>query len=225
MCGRYSFTKVPAEDRTVRPDGQPETLKARYNIAPTQYNPIIPAHDSSKVHYYRWGLVPHWAKDPAIGYKMINARAESLDQKPAFRNLIARNRCLVLADGFYEWQKRPEGKQPMRICLKDEDRMYFAGLHDLWIGPEGQQIHSYTIITTEPNELMLDIHDRMPVIFSPTAARQWIAPTLPKQEVLRMLLPYPAAEMVAYPVSPRIGKVQNDQPDLIDPYQPPPSLF
>ncbi|MEL6653728.1 MAG: SOS response-associated peptidase, partial [Bacteroidota bacterium] len=160
-----------------------------------------------------------------IGYKMINARSETLHEKSAFKRPFQKQRCLVPADGFYEWKRSPEGKQPYRITLQDETLFYFAGLFDSWRSPEGQTIYSYTIVTTEPNELMLDIHDRMPVILDAGSAERWLSQQESAGELRELFVPFPAERMKAYPVSPLVGNVRNESSRLIDPYEPPPTLF
>lgn len=225
MCGRYSLTKPPEESVVIFTDGAPVSLLPRYNVAPSQWMPVIPMQDPKHVYYYRWGLIPHWAKEEKIGFKMLNARAETLLEKPAFRGPMRTQRCLVPADGFYEWKQTEGGKQPYRIILREKDLFYFAGLYDSWQGPNGKLIGSYTIITTEPNELMIDIHDRMPVILPKEMTRRWLDPDEKPEYLHAALQPYSAAAMRAYPVSPAVGNVRNDTASLIEPYAPPPSLF
>ena len=166
MCGRYSFAQNPDPAVIVQPEGVEMVWEPRYNLAPTQYAPVIPQGDPKRIHLMRWGLVPYWAKDSSIGFKMINARSETITEKPAFRDPVKRSRCLVLADGFYEWKKTANGKQPYRIVLETEKPFYMAGISDQWLSPEGKKIQTFSIITTGPNELMKDIHNRMPVIFN-----------------------------------------------------------
>jgi putative SOS response-associated peptidase YedK len=214
MCGRYSFTTPPDAQLALFPDGE-IPLMPRYNVAPTQYMPIVPQFDPRRVYYYRWGLIPFWAKDPKIGATMINARAETLAEKPAFRNLIAHNRCLVPADGFFEWKKEGKGKQAFRIVCTHRSVFHMAGLFSKWKSPSGQEIHSFTVITVAPNSLMGTIHDRMPAILSPKAEELWLSSDLTQAEALALLTPYPAEQMEAYPVSDRVGSVRFDDPDLL----------
>ena len=178
-------------------------LKPRFNIAPTQQIAAIkldPETGTRKLFMYRWGLIPSWADDPAIGNRMINARAESVAMKPAFRNAFNKGRCLIIADGFYEWQKIGLAKQPFFVRLKDDEPFAFAGLSERW-HRASRIIDSATIITTEPNELMAGIHDRMPVILSPEDYDLWLETDFHGQgKLLEMLKPYPAEEMEAYPV-------------------------
>ena len=166
MCGRYTVSN-PGEilPELLGHDDAPE-MAARYNVAPTQEAPVIVAGEdgSRRVAEMRWGLVPYWTKDPAIGNRAINARSESVADKPVFRDSFKRRRCLVAADGFYEWQKRSGGKQPFLLRLEGGAPFGFAGLWDRWHGPRGRVLESFTILTTEPNELVAPIHDRMPVV-------------------------------------------------------------
>jgi putative SOS response-associated peptidase YedK len=166
---------------------------------------------------YRWGLIPHWAKDMKIGYRMINARSETLAEKNSFKNPLQRSRCLVLADGFYEWKKEDGEKQPYRITLGQGGIMTLAGLYDQWRSPEGEMIYSFTIITTAPNSLMVPIHDRMPAILDTVNAERWLQPDLPQIEALNLLKPFDAEQMKAYPVNKAVGNVRNNDPSLILP--------
>lgn len=217
MCGRYSFTQKPNPDQVILAPDQDHVLRPRYNLAPSQLGPIISQQEPAYIQYFRWGLVPHWAKDIKIGYKLINARAETLLDKPSFRQAARRSRCLVLADGFYEWKKVQGGKQPIRFVMQDDKPFYFAGLTEKWITPEGHPLYSFTIITTEPNELVANVHDRMPVILPKTAALDWINSALAAEELHASLRPYPAERMKAYPVSKAVGNVRNDFAELIEP--------
>ncbi|MEO0584916.1 MAG: SOS response-associated peptidase [Bacteroidota bacterium] len=217
MCGRYTFTKVPDESLVVQPGQTAIPLSPRYNIAPSQMCAVIPQHDAMHIHYYRWGLIPHWAKDMRIGYKMINARSETLLEKASFKGPVRKARCVVLADGFYEWKKLPSGKQPYRIMMEDERAFVFAGLYARWRSPEGPDIWSFSIITTEPNELTMDIHDRMPVILDQPQQERWLNAGESAEDLLEILRPYPAEKMKAYPVSSAVGNVRNDYEELILP--------
>lgn len=217
MCGRYTFTQLP-ENETVNPDGvDTGWLRPRYNVAPTNYCPVFPAQDPERAYLYRWGLIPHWAQDEKIGYRMINARSETVHEKPAFRTALAHGRCLVWADGFYEWQKRGKAKQPFRITLASGAPFLMAGLSARWQAPDGQVIHSFTILTTTPNALMADLHDRMPVILSAQGARQWLDPQLDPERWPDLFRPFPAEAMRAYPVGAAVGNVRHDDPTLIEP--------
>jgi len=164
----------------------------------------------------RWGLVPSWAKDDKIGSKMINARAETLLERASFKTLVGRKRAIIPADGFYEWKKSGNSKQPMRITLKEDALFSMAGLYDTWQTPDGSKLSTCTIITTSPNSLMADIHDRMPVILHPEDEAFWLDRSNSDTKALTALLkPYPADKMRAYPVSPIVGNVKNDSEECI----------
>ncbi|MEZ4826321.1 MAG: SOS response-associated peptidase [Bacteroidia bacterium] len=225
MCGRYTFTRALNPEEIVYPEGVVADSRPRYNIAPTQYAPVLAMSDTMHTSYFRWGLIPYWAKDISIGVRTINARAETLLEKPAFREPVRRNRCLVYADGFYEWKKTGAGKQPHFITLRDETPFYFAGIADEWLSPEGKRIPSFSIITTTPNELMADIHDRMPVILTGDSVARWMDPRATAGEAIAVLKPYESKRMKAYPVSPQVGNVRADFPGLTEPWSPPPQLF
>lgn len=213
MCGR--FTLIDIDDIRERFKTEPIDLKPNYNVAPTQNIPVILNHQLSM---FRWGLIPFWAKNPSIGHKMINARAETVDEKPSFKHSLQRKRCLILADGFYEWKKEGSSKRPYRITLKNKELFGFAGLWDTWKSPAGDIVKSCTIITTRPNELMEGIHDRMPVILSRNAERVWLDQSIVDSVSLKSLLvPYPAELMVAYEVSEFVNSVKNNGPECLDP--------
>lgn len=192
----------------------------RYNIAPGQMIPaVIASREGRKLGPLRWGLVPRWAKNDKIGYMMINARADSLPVKPAFAKPLVSKRCVIPADGFYEWRK--QDKQPFRITMRDQSLFSLAALYDTWIMPNGEKLGTCTIITTEPNELMSRIHERMPAILPPEHMDIWLNPRVADPaELLPLLRPYDAERMTAYPVSPIVGNVKNDVPACIEPYSP-----
>lgn len=168
------------------------------------------------VKLMQWGLVPSWAKDPAIGDWMINARAETLTEKPSFKRLVGKKRCLVLTDGFYEWRKEGKRKIPMRFVLKSREPFAFAGLWDSWRKPEGDELQSYTIITTQANELLKPVHDRMPVILDSLAQKTWLDPEVTEPRVLTVLLQsFPSELMEAYDVSTLVNSPTNDRPECI----------
>jgi putative SOS response-associated peptidase YedK len=166
----------------------------------------------------RWGLIPYWAKDIKIGFSTINAMAETVDKKPVFREAFARRRCLVPVDNFYEWQKTGKETQPYAIALADRSIMALAGLWETWRAPAGETIRSFTIVTTEPNEQCARLHNRMPVVLDPASWPLWLGeePARPA-ELKAMLVPYPAAGMIVWPVSKRVGNVKNNDPSLIEP--------
>jgi len=218
MCGR--FTLIRLADFTdlfpwiVSPEAAPG---ARYNIAPGQAVAAVANHERPKVEFYQWGLIPSWAKDPSIGQRMINARAETLAQKPAFRTALRRRRCLIPADGFYEWRRNRDGsKAPVYIRMASGRPFGFAGLWDEWHGPDGSVAPSCTIITTTPNELVRGIHDRMPVILMEDVYRQWLEPgEKAAEEMAGLLLPYPAGQMTAVEVSRAVNNPKNDSAECI----------
>lgn len=217
MCGRFTIFADPdrlAErfQAALPADG----LQPRYNAAPTQYLPVILNDGPPAIQLLQWGLVPFWAKDPSIGSRMINARAETLAEKPAFRAALKKRRCLVLADGFYEWQKTPTGKQPMRITLDSGEPFAMAGLWETWDAPDGSLLRTFTIVTGEPNELVAAIHNRMPTILLPEHEALWLDNAAEPAIWLDILRPYPAERMAAYPVSRRVNHVANDDPGLVE---------
>jgi len=219
MCGRYSLFADPLMFMSeFEIDQLPFDWNPRYNIAPGQMIPVIISDgEKRRAGQLRWGLVPSWANDEKIGYSMINARAETLTEKPAFRNLIVRKRCIIPADGFYEWKQMVKGKQPMRITMKEGHLFAFAGLYDTWLRPNGEKLSTCTIITTKPNELVADIHDRMPAILRREDISLWLNRERFDPDLLQSLLvPYEAEAMRAYPVSPIVGNAKNDVPACIE---------
>ncbi len=217
MCGRYTL-KTPVDNlaKQFEVEEYPSSLTPSYNIAPTQSVATVLVEDGKrKLEMLHWGLIPSWADDPTIGNRMINARAETVATKPSYRSAFKNRRCLILADGFYEWQKTSDGKQPYYIHMEDGSPFAFAGLWESW--HNGTEIRSSTIITTEPNELVGDIHNRMPVILHPEDYEMWLDPDFDEKEPLTTLLkPYPASEMEAYPVSRTVNKPSNDYPEVIE---------
>jgi putative SOS response-associated peptidase YedK len=228
MCGRFTLS-TPAE-RLAELFGLDEvpSLAPRYNIAPSQGAPAVRLTAEGKRHLelLHWGLVPSWAKELSVGYRMINARAETAAEKPAFRKAMRERRCLVLADGFYEWQKRGRGrKQPWYIALKDRRPFAFAGLWERWHPPAAEGateaapvLQSCTLLTTQPNALVAELHDRMPVILQPGDYDAWLDPAERDPEKLKPLLrAFPAEEMVAFEVSSRVSSPVNDDPGCCAP--------
>ena len=219
MCGRYSFI-APAPTIEQRFDARfTEPTPPNYNAAPSQRLPIITNAAPDQIQLLSWGLVPAWSRDPAGGPKPINARAETLADKPSFRMLLARRRCLVLADGFYEWQATPAGKVPHRILLRDEQPFAFAGLWDEWVDRATGELHpTFTIITTEPNELMAGIHNRMPVILPTRAAElAWLADNHRLPDYQQLLQPHDAATMREYIVGKRVNSPANNDAEVLAP--------
>ena len=219
MCGRYVVT-TPGEvlAELFELDEKPH-LVPRWNVAPTQEVAIVRARPEGgrELAMARWGLVPFWAKDRAIGNRLINARAESLAEKPAYRDSFKKRRCLVVADGFYEWQKVDGRKQPWLLRLRDGGPFGFAGLWSLWRDKaSGEELESCTIVTTSPNELAAPIHDRMPVILPRERHAEWLDPAAEPSSLAALLEPFPAAEMEAYPVSTWVNAPQHDDPRCIE---------
>ena len=218
MCGRYSLAMdVSGLDERFSFRGLDLPYRPRFNIAPTQ-DVLTVVNDGSenRASVMRWGLIPSWAKDSAIGNRMINARAETIMEKPSFRKAFQKRRCLVIADGFYEWRRIPAGKIPMRIILKTGEPFGFAGLWEKWKSPRGALVHSCTIITTGPNAMMEPIHNRMPVILPSDAEAMWLNTGEQDMGALQdMLVPHGAGEMDAYEVSTLVNKPSNDTPDVI----------
>lgn len=224
MCGRFSLTEIDVGvlmETFALPDVPPD-LAPRYNIAPTQPVATVvrdPVSGQNQLTIMRWGLIPAWANDRSWASRMINARGETVAEKPAFREALSKRRCLIVANGFYEWQKQPTGpKLPMYITLRDHALFGFAGLWDRWTDPDtGERLTTCTIITTAPNALMAPIHDRMPVILPRNVQDRWLDPTLTQGALLTPLLaPFPAEDMIAWPVSRRVNTVSNDDPALIE---------
>jgi putative SOS response-associated peptidase YedK len=223
MCGRFQASSSPAElARWFETTGPVPNLQQRYNAAPGQHLPIVLCGAETgkrRLVALRWGLIPYWAKDAKIGYSAINAMAETVAIKPAFRDAFARRRCLVPADGFYEWkQLDAKTKQPYRIIMADGSLMAFAGLWERWNDPaSGETVRSFTIITTAPNALCAAIHNRMPVILDAADWQTWLGEVPATADGLRTLLrPYPAERMEAHMIGPRIGNVTNDNAALIE---------
>lgn len=221
MCGRFTLTVDPADLQDAFPQFTfPEKYAPRYNISPSQPILAIPNAGNNAADFFIWGLIPSWSKDPSIGSKMINARAETLAEKPSFRAGFKYHRCLILADGFYEWKQQPgtKAKTPHFIRLKSGKPFAFAGLWDTWQSPDGGIVKSATIITTGPNSLMAPIHNRMPVILPPSAYAQWLDPGARTPETLQTLLAsYPAEEMNAHPVSTLVNSPANERAECIIP--------
>jgi putative SOS response-associated peptidase YedK len=190
----------------------------RYNLAPTAVVPVVLATSAGRVvTLHRWGLVPSWSKDPALGARLANARAETAADKPSFRAPFRRGRCIIPADGFYEWQARPGGpKQPFCIRAADGSILAFAGLRDTWEGPDGA-LETCAILTTSANGLMAPIHDRMPVILAPADYAAWLDPDGVPERLKAMLRPCPEGFLRVYPVGPRVGNVRNEGPELAEP--------
>lgn len=216
MCGRYSFA---LEDELIwerfRVRVRTAIYKARYNCAPGQDLAVISNEDLSLLSFFRWGLIPYWSKDPAIGNRLINAKAETITEKPSFRNAFRNRRCLVPGDGFYEWRKGKE-KTPYRLQMSDGSPFAMAGIWDRWVSSDGEIIQSFAIITTRPNEKIAAIHDRMPVILPAEDESRWIGQNS-EEDLLKLLKPYPAGKMITYPVSTLVNSPKNDSPEILKP--------
>ena len=237
MCGRYTST-TPAEvlaSAFAVDEVTVEALEPRWNVAPTLDVPVVATRSSGArvLGTMRWGLVPSWAKDASGGARMINARAEGLATKPAFRSALARRRCLVPADAFYEWQAlepgpdgKKRGKLPWAIRRRDHAPMAFAGLWEVWrdpASPDTDPLRTCTIVTTSANGVLAPIHARMPVVLGPDGWQRWLDPAVPVDEASQLLVPAPDEWFEAFPVSTLVNKVAVDGPELLEPLPAPPS--
>lgn len=221
MCGRYSLY---ADFRTIEERFGVATFEIddyepSYNIAPSQQIlTVINDGVKNRLGHLKWGLVPPWAKDVKIGYKMINARSETVHEKPSFREALKKKRCLIVADSFYEWKRNDERKVPMRIKMKNDELFAMAGLWETWKDQKGELVHTCTILTTEPNELMSNIHDRMPVILKAEEEATWLNSSIQDIAQLKHLLqPFPDDNLLeAYEVSEQVNSPKNNYPELIE---------
>lgn len=224
MCGRSSLTKTEKElEERFQASFYSEDLERynplpNFNVAPTHVMPVIANNDPQHFRPMRWGLIPFWAKDQKVGYKMINARIETVEEK-SFKQALERRRCIVPVDGFYEWKTIGKKKKPYRIVVEHGKLFAIAGLWEKWKSPQGEVIESFTLITQPANKMMSAIHDRMPAILLPGQEKLWIDPTLSVKEALLLIIPYPDDEMSAYPVSERVGKVSENDASLIEEVQ------
>jgi putative SOS response-associated peptidase YedK len=216
MCGRTRLSSDVSEIKlvfSIPPERPTPNFPPSWNVAPTDTLPAVrydTKAEQRSLDMLRWGLIPYWAKDIKVGFSNINAKAEGIESKPAFRKAFERRRCLVPADNFYEWKKTATGKQPYALAL--------AGVWENWQSPAGEWVRSFAIITTTPNELCAEIHDRMPVILKPDAWPAWLGEEPADEPQLKALLaPYPSDGMIAWPVSPRVGNVRNNDASLIEP--------
>lgn len=225
MCGRFTLNAT-GEDLIRHFDLERGVeIHPRFNIAPTDESPIVRVPDMQagrEADYLQWGLVPFWADDTSIGNNMINARAETAHEKPAFRAAFSRRRCLVPASGFYEWVPGEDGKQPYYIRRADDQLLGFAGIWESWTDDEtGEKLETFAILTGEPNDFVAEFHDRMPVVLAPEDYGFWLDPALDDEEGLNELVnePYPGDELDAHPVSTRVNSPTNDDPDLVEPVE------
>jgi putative SOS response-associated peptidase YedK len=210
MCGRYSLGKKP---RSWPKDG--EEFQPRFNIAPSQQAPVFVSDGSLK--QMRWGLIPTWAEDETVGYKMINARAETVAERPAFRRCVEKQRCIVPADGFYEWRKSAGARTPMRFLLQDDEPFAFAGLWERWYPRGRERVESFTILTAEANDLVQPVHDRMPVMLDAEGSAQWLDGGRSFESLRSLLRPFPADRMRHYRVSSRMNDASFEDPSCIEP--------
>ncbi|QBP42313.1 SOS response-associated peptidase [Paenisporosarcina antarctica] len=219
MCGRFSlfanFQEI--EERFGQASFDADDYEESYNIAPSQMVlSVINDGSKNRLGFLKWGLIPPWAKDEKIGYKMINARSETVHEKPSFRNALKNKRCLIVADSFYEWKRTDERKVPMRIKMKNNELFAMAGLWESWKTPNGKLVHTCTILTTEPNDLMSTIHDRMPVILKQQDEYNWLNPTVKNGDDLkRFMVPLEDGLLEAYEVSDKVNSPKNNDPELI----------
>jgi putative SOS response-associated peptidase YedK len=218
MCGRFQLSvKGKQISERFNLEVFDEMYKPNFNCAPSQKLPVITNKEPGKLNYFKWGLIPSWAKDPKIGYKLINTRAESVSEKPAFNSAFKIRRCLIPANGFYEWRK-DERRTPFRIFLKSESLFSLAGIWETWKDAEGRPINTFSIITTSPNALVKNIHNRMPVILPPESEEAWLKET--DEKVLKeLLIPFDAKQMKAYPVSKKVNSPANNDASIIFPVE------
>lgn len=218
MCGRFALRTPPKGLAKAFGVEEVPEFEARYNIAPTQS--VLSVHqtpDGREMKYLKWGPVPSWAKDPSAGARLINARSETVTEKPSFREAFRRRRCLIPSDGFYEWARTAGRKQPYFFQLRDGQPFGFAGLWDRWQGGDGEVVESCAILTTEANDVLRPVHDRMPVILRPEDYELWFDEDVRKTDLLKNLLrPYPAREMTGYPVSTLVNSARKQGAELIE---------
>ena len=227
MCGRYTQThslqELSKRFRFLAPDLPELELLPRYNIAPTQDAPVVAAPEGRpELALMRWGLIPRWAKDATIAFKTINARSETLAEKPAFKDAYAKRRCLVLADGFYEWKGQGKKRLPQHITLKGGSAFAMAGLWETWKDPRGREVRSYTIVTVPANEAVRHLHERMPAILRPEDEAVWLDPSADAFAVADALRPAEPGALSLKPASTLVNAVANEGPALLDPSAAPP---
>jgi putative SOS response-associated peptidase YedK len=221
MCGRSSLTKTEKEieerfgatfytDELERYNPLPN-----YNVAPTHYMPVVTSGEKEHIHLFKWGLLPFWAKDPKIGYKMINARIETILEKNAYKKAVQNRRCLVPMDGFYEWKRDGKEKLPFRIITTDQEIFSVAGIWEKWKSPTGEEIFTYSILTKNPTAVMEGIHDRMPAILLPEQEKLWLDEDIPAKDAVAIIDDYPPENMKAYRVSKKVNSVKENDESLI----------
>ncbi len=222
MCGRASLTKSQKELEQrfhaafYQEDIDQYDSLPSYNVAPTHFHPVLTGEKPQHFQYFKWGLIPYWAKNSTIGNKMINSRIETILEKPAFKQAIEQRRCIIPFDGFYEWKKIPSDKIPYRITLKNNELFSVAGIWEKWNAPSGDLIHSFSVITQSSNDLIKDIHDRMPAILFPDQEKHWLDRSLSAKNALSIINPYPSELLNTYTVSERINKVSFNDSSLIE---------
>jgi putative SOS response-associated peptidase YedK len=216
MCGRFTFQPIEDFYKRFQVTNRLDGLVARYNIAPSQLVPVVISQSSNQVMLMRWGLIPHWAKEEKTAYKMINARMETLTQKPAFRSLLAANRCMIPATGYYEWKAEARGKTPYYIHPTSHEFFAFAGLYDVWTKPDGKEIRTFTIITKDADGFVAQLHNRMPVILDRDLEDAWLDTEITSaRDVLDILERSAGVTLDAYPVSRLVNKPSVDGKELI----------
>lgn len=216
MCGRYVLIKTNELGNRFNISKILDDIQPSYNIAPSQYMPVVVRQSPNSIKIMKWGLIPSWAKDPAIGFKLINARAETISTAPSFRASFLRRRCLVPSDGFYEWKATGDSKHPYYFRPKDNSTFAFTGLFDIWKDAEGREIYSYTIITTEPNTVVRPVHNRMPVILHKEDEDSWLDESSQPEKLLRLLKPIEPEYLECYEVGKEVGSPVNNNPKLIE---------
>lgn len=218
MCGRFTLSQPSNTIASAFNIAQIPPLEPRYNIAPTQLIPSIlsVSGGEKQLQMLRWGLIPSWAKDAKISAKLINARAETVSEKPSFKAAFKRRRCLIIADGFYEWQRQEKQKQPYYFRLQNAQLFAFAGLWEQWKSPDENIINSCTILTTEANDLLRPIHDRMPVILEPKDYELWLDSEAQQPQLQQLSRPYQANLMTSYSVSTKVNNPKNNTPECIN---------
>ena len=219
MCGRYTLaTPVEKLAEAFGVEGALPELSPNYNVAPTQeVAAVLVDNGERRLKMLRWGLIPSWAKDPGVGARMINARSETVPEKPSFRGAFRKRRCLIPADGFYEWQKTSNGKQPFHARMRSGNPFAFAGLWESWRESDGPEIRTCTILTTEPNELMAQVHNRMPVILQPDSYDSWLDSDAGEDPLTALFEPYPSEAMETYPVSRFVNSPSNNDERCVEP--------
>lgn len=217
MCGRYNL--VATEHLAERFDIQQEQLpiQPRYNVAPSQSMPVVVRNSPNRLVEMQWGLIPSWSKEPQVKFSTINARAENVTKSPVYRGPFKSQRCLVPASGFYEWRRTSDGKQPYCIQMEDGELFAFAGLYDIWRDQDGNELYTYTIITTTPNEVVAPIHNRMPVILRREDEDAWLDKETKPAQLISLLAPYDPNEMTAFKVSRALNNPSNESAELVQP--------